>query len=455
MKQTERKKSMKIHRHAYGSRSAGARFGVVALLATVVVLGAGCDVTNPGPVQDEFLSDATTHPGLVRGAERGLLRGSARIFFAVATITREIFPGGDTNSHSPRLQYGALPSEEMAAMWDPVQQARFIAEDALNRFADPDVVADPELQAQAYIWAGYANKLLGENFCEVVFNGGPAEPSVNALLRAEQHFTSALAGAQTPDQTSAAYAGRAQARIEMNDWTGALTDAAQVPDDFVLGINGDPAFVATRNFIAFANLNDNYRQYTYHYTYFFDDLGEGFGTGYYSNTGDPRVRWALDPSVPVANASLAGFGNVPWSFDPDFPLDAPMVLATGTEMRLYEAEAILLNNPGNFADAMTIINNVRAQFISDNDGAPVSPLVAANAEEAGTHLKNERLIDGHLRGDRLLDIRRWAGRDQTPGVHYFPDWGGMVSVFDDEPMSTCFPIPDSERDLNSNLPPAG
>jgi hypothetical protein len=187
----------------------------------------------------------------------------------------------------------------------------------------------------------------------------------------------------------------------------------------------------------------------------FADLGEGFGTGYYSNTGDPRVRWALDPSVPVANASLAGFGNVPWSFDPDFPLDAPMVLATGTEMRLYEAEAILLNNPGNFAAAMTIINNVRAQFISDNDGAPVSPLVAANAEEVGTHLKNERLIDGHLRGDRLLDIRRWAGRDQTPGVHYFPDWGAMVSVFDDEPMATCFPIPDSERDLNSNLPSAG
>ena len=444
---------MKIHRRGRESRSASTRFGMVALVATMAVLGTGCDVTNPGPVQDEFLSDPTTHAGLVRGAERGLLIGSARIFFAVATITREIFPGGDVNSHSPRLQYGALPSEEMDEYWDPVHQARFIAEDALRRFADPDVTVDPQIEAQAHIWTGYANKLLGENFCEVVFDGGSAEPALNALLRAEQNFTDALAAAQTADQTAAAYAGRAQVRIEMNDWPGALTDAAEVPDDFVLGINGDPAFVETRNFIAFANLNDNYRQYTYHFTYFFDDLGNGFGTGYYTNTGDPRVRWAIDPDVPVANASLPGFGNVPWSFDPDFPLDAPMILASGTEMRLYEAEDILLNNPGNFAAAMTIINDVRAQFISDNDGMPLGPLVAADADEAGTHLKNERLIDGHLRGDRLLDIRRWANRDMTPGVHYFPDWGQLTSVFDDEPMAMCFPIPDDERDINDNLPP--
>lgn len=428
------------------------RLGAVVLVAIMAAFAASCEITNPGPVQDEFLDDPTTHAGLVRGAERNLLIGSARLFFAIATISREIFPGGDINSHSPRLQYGALPSDEMSEYWDPVQQARFIAEDALRRFADPNVTADPVLEAQAHIWAGYANKLLGENFCEVVFDGGSAEAPMNALSRAEQNFTDAIAVAQTASQTAAAYAGRAQTRIEMNDWTGALTDAAQVPTDFELGITADPAFVDTRNFIAFANFNENYRQYTYHYTYYFDVL-QGFGTGYYTNTGDPRVRWATDPAFPVANASLPGLGNVPWSFDPDFPLDAPMILASGTEMRLYEAEDILLNDPGNFAGAMALINTVRAEFDSDNDGMPLASLVAADADAAGTHLKNERLFDGHLQGRRLVDIRRWTNRDMTPGVHYFPDWGQLTSVFDDEPMATCFPIPDEERDVNDNLPP--
>src|SRR5690606_5137447 len=167
-----------------------------------------------------------------------------------------------------------------------------------------------------------------------------------------------------------------------------------------------------------------------------------------TDTGDPRVRWTTDPSYPVANASLPGFGNVPWSFDPDFPLDEPIILASGTEMRLYEAEHILLTDPGNFQAAMDLINEVRQSFVSDHDGQPLAPLSAADAEEAGTHLKNERLIDGHLRGRRFVDVRRWNARDETPGVHYWPDWGQLSANFDDEPTATCFPIPDTEREIN-------
>jgi hypothetical protein len=440
---------------------------MLVLVALVAPFLGGCEVTNPGPVQDEFLNDATTHEGLVRGSERNLLIGSMRLFFAAATVSREVFPGGDINSHSPRLQYGALPSDEMSEYWDNTQQARFIAEDAITRFANPDVTVDPEVEAQAHIWAGYANKLLGEYFCEVVFDGGAAEAPVNALTRAEANFTNAigLAGA-TGAQMQAAYAGRAQTRVEMGDWSGAVSDAAMVDDDFVLGIEADEAFVATRNFIAFANFNENYRQYTYHFTYYFDDLGMGFGTGYYTNTGDPRIRWAEDPNFPVANASLPGYGNVPWSFDPDFPLDDPIIMSTGTEMRLYEAENILLTAPASFMNAIDIINDdVRAQFTSDNGGTLAPWAAPADAAAAGTIYKDEKMIDGHLRGRRFLDLRRWGGIpgvagspviDATPGSYYWPDWGAtLTSVFDDEPMATCFPIPDEERDINTNVQPEG
>ncbi len=433
-------------------------FGIVTVLGLSLGM-AGCDVTNPGPVQDEFLDDETTHTGLVRGAERSLLIGAMRIFFASATVTREVFPGGDTNSHSPRIQAGALPSNEMDEYWDDTQQARFIAEDALRRFNKEGVTASNVNRAQAMLWAGYASKLLGENFCQIVIDGGSAEDRDVALQRAENHFTDAIAAAANAQQLQAAHAGRAQTRIERGDWAGALQDAAQVDTDFVYGIEADPAFVETRNFIAFANLNENYRQYTYHYTYFYDDLGSGFGTGYYTATGDERVTYTTDPDFPVANASLPGFGNVPWSFDPDFGLSDPVILSSGSEMRLYEAEAILLNDPGSYQDAMDLINEVRASYVSDFDEMPLLPLTAASAAEAGTHLKNERLIDGHLKGRRFLDLRRWGGipgvgnaaRDNTPGDYYWPDWGQLTDIFDAEPTATCFPIPDSERDINPNV----
>ena len=215
---------------------------VIALQLSVLVL-TGCEVTNPGPVQDDFLDDPTTHEGLVRGAERNLLIAGMRIYFASATITREIFPGGDTNSHSPRLQAGTLPSEEMDDYWIPVQQARFIAEDALDRFQSGDVDADPELVARAMIWAGFANKLLGENFCEIVINGGEGQPPSAALQRAEAHFTAAITAAQTAEQTAAAYAGRAQTRVELGNWDGAIADAGMVPDDFVLEIDLEISFL--------------------------------------------------------------------------------------------------------------------------------------------------------------------------------------------------------------------
>jgi len=427
-------------------RASVGRGSLPGVCALILLLGltAACDVTNPGPVQDEFLNAPTTQPGLVRGAERTLLQGTMRIFFASATITREIFPGGDTNSHSPRLQFGALPSEEMNPYWNPTQQSRFIAEDALRRFSEPGVSVDPALVARAQVWAGYANKILGENFCEVVFDGGPANPPSAAIDRAEMHFTAALdGGGATPDLRAAAYAGRAQVRVEKGDWAGAVSDASQVPADFTWEIAADPAFVETRNFIAWANANLNYRQYTYHHTFFYD---------YYLETGDPRVRWTTDPTEPFANAALQGYGQVPWSYDPQFPLDTPIRLASGTEMLLYRAEDLLLR--GQWQPAMELVNEVRRMFVSDHTGQPLAPLAATSPQEAGTHLKNERLVNGFLQGRRLLDIRRWESRDDTPGDHFWPAWEELSVEFAAEQMARCFPIPDSEREINPNLPPA-
>lgn len=104
-------------------------------------------------------------------------------------------------------------------------------------------------------------------------------------------------------------------------------------------------------------------------------------------------------------------------------------LASGWEMRLIEAEALLVS--GDVAAAMTKLN---ARRLALN----LSPWTAANATEAWTHLKRERGITLWLEGRRLGDQRRWAALNR-PGVS--DDMTGRT---------LCFPIPLSELETNPN-----
>ncbi|MYK69611.1 MAG: hypothetical protein F4020_08855, partial [Gammaproteobacteria bacterium] len=115
----------------------------------LVAFAGACEVTNPGPVQDKFLDDETSHAALVRGAERMVLETANFVFYTNSIITRVLFPGGDTNSHSPRIQGGSLPPEDVNGDWNNVQQALFIAKSALERGVTGENLA------QAHIWAGY------------------------------------------------------------------------------------------------------------------------------------------------------------------------------------------------------------------------------------------------------------------------------------------------------------
>src|SRR5205085_825173 len=116
-----------------------------------------------------------------------------------AYAAREVFPTGQCcggPSASPLQQAGHFVPEAnpgaSAQPWDLGQQARWIAEDAVRRFVRVGNVV-PDILAQAYLWAGYANRLLGENMCDAVFDGGPAEPNIKYFARADSEFTQAIA----------------------------------------------------------------------------------------------------------------------------------------------------------------------------------------------------------------------------------------------------------------------
>src|SRR5690606_8046989 len=80
---------------ATGRIGAPGRPGALAC-ALGLVAAVGCEVVNPGPVEDRFLDDETSHEALVNGSGRVLLEATNWIAYTGALVSREIFPGGQT-----------------------------------------------------------------------------------------------------------------------------------------------------------------------------------------------------------------------------------------------------------------------------------------------------------------------------------------------------------------------
>lgn len=420
--------------------------------AALLLLGtAACntEVTNPGPVQDDFVSDRNAAAALVNGAGRGVASGMNWVFYTGAAVAREIHPAGSTGSFgiSNRWQNGELAADDadLDTHWEQAQRARWVAEEAIRRLVAVGPPAPGELQTLttynnllqlAYVWAGYANRVLGDNMCEAVIDGSGALPNATYFTRAESLFTKALAvtggtAATMTTQSQAAYGGRAGVRVHLGKWAEAVQDAAQVPIAYTFNMPyynlGEDA---QRNRIAYAMFNTPYRAHTQWSTWYYD---------YRVATNDPRVP--ITVTSLQGDAAIECCGRVP--FWPEAKMNtsaAPIRLTSGREMRLIEAEAKLRNN--DVAGAMASIAQVRS-----NAGAVALPTVT-DATEAWRLLKRERGIELWLEGRRLGDMRRWKGAN-TPGALDPLELPGAGSHLQKQDL--CFPISRSERQTNPNL----
>ncbi len=443
-----------------------------AILAVAILTVAACEVINPGPIQDEFLVEEESREGLVNGSQRRLNEAIGWVGYTGALVTRQIMPGGQTGSygHSVDAQGGYIQPGGFAGYFNDAQQARFIAETALELFADQDV--DANVVAQANVWAGFSNRLLGENWCEAVINGSELLPGSDYLRRAEEQFSAALA--LNPNETlrMAATAGRASVRAFLGDWGGAASDAGGIPSGFEYVVLSDANVATTRNTPQWANARTPYLAFTMWNTYYGPqpDMAAGgvpiLASGYYQETGDPRMEWFEDPDFPLSNASLLGYGQTRWFNQTkyDDPNDSYNV-SSGREMRLIEAEAQLTN--GNWQAAMATINGLRASYTTNETllhpgGTPLAPWEAGSLEEAWTRLKRERAIELFLEARTLGDQRRWE-ENNIPGDLELPDFERISYIFTDNPRGTiinlqarlCFDVPDSERERNDNVPQLG
>lgn len=444
----------------YMNRIGSSRTGVIAATAVLAATLAGCDVTNPGPIQDEFVGDEEAQIGLIYGIQRQIAERHTDDAFDLALIGREIFPGGQIGAWGNPVQIhaGYVQPNYDNGSFDNLHTARFIAETAIARFTEAG--ATDARMSEAHVWGGYSYRILGERFCDAVLPS--TDPTVTDpppyfpgdsdpyFTRAVENFTAALGF--TPGN-EAALAGRASANLWLGNWQAAYDDAILVSEDFTFVSENDPSETALYNYIYEAN-SGTFRSFTVQFSWFED---------YYTNTGDPRTPWGIDPNFSVAVGSLSGFGQVPYKPQMKFTSRTQDVnLASGWEMKLVAAEAILRGAAGgDFNDAMTLINEVRTRNISDLDGTtPLAAVTALNATEAWTHLKRERRIELWLEGRSAPDERRWAD-SSAPGTLDIPTWEnpadpGYTPLFVDNPRDRlCFDIPTAERDRNPNVPDVG
>jgi len=370
---------------------------------------AACDfgVTNPGRIDDEGLDNERAVPVLVVGMGADLSQVVDEIGYFMGIASRDIWHTGAFEAEI-FMQEGAIREEDVNGLWADMHRARWVAEDGIRRMEEilGGEATGNSAYTEAHIWAGYANRVLGENACQAVIDGGEAQDRNVHFQRALDLLDTALGLAQAQGETELEYraqAGRAQVLLAQQQYDAAAMAAAVVPDDFqFLALFSDNS---TREWNWLANQSHIRRYFSV------------YGTWAAEVTDDPRVVWE-DEGV------LGVDGLTPFYRQDKYPTwNSDMDLAAGDEMRLIEAEAALQS--GDVSGAVTLVNAVRT-------AAGATPVTASTVDEAWDVLRQERKIVLWMEGRHLFDSVRFndpfmADRD------------------------TCIPISQNERATNPNI----
>lgn len=357
----------------------------VAGAALVAALGlSACDlgVTNPGRIDDDALDTERAIPTLVVGMGADLSAELDDISYFMGIASRDIWHSGAFEEEF-FMQEGEIEPRHVNGLWAGMQTARWVAEQGIERIGTTlgSEAQQNEGYTEAHLWAGFSNRVLGENMCVAVIDGGPIQDRSVHFQRAEQYFTTAIQMAQgqgAADLLATAYAGRAQVRLDQGRYPEAASDASQVPDGFRFqALYSDNS---SREWNWLANQSHIRRYFTV------------WGTWAADITDDPRVPWE-DEGVKGVDGLSDFYRQDKF---PDWGSDID--LAAGDEMRLIQAEALLRG--GDVTGAIDMVNHVR-------NAAGVTPVSVTTESEAWTALRTERNIVLWMEGRHLYDLVRF------------------------------------------------
>jgi hypothetical protein len=413
-----------------------------AALACALVAMSACnsllDVTNPGSVPVESLSDPALAPALASAAMQTLQCGVMQYAATAGMLSGEYLSANGFVDNHPWQWRGIVEikgapgscsyTRTTTAMgfYTPLQQARFQLDDAFNRldnFTDAQVSGRADLQATMRAYAGYADLLLGEGMCTMTMDNGPQMTSAQVFAIAEQRFTDAIARATAVNDQSIlnmALVGRARTRLDLKNLSGAAADANLVPSGFVRNAEFTEGGVAQReNRIYNLTIRNDYLS---------------VADAYRNLTVNGVAGTVADPRVKVKDAGRKGNdGITPMWQQQKFVAQlggSPIPIASWNEAQLIYAEAV------GGQPALDAINRVRTA-----NGVPTLAGPAPTGQAFTDLILEERRRQLFSEGQRYTDMLRYN----------LPFPSGVTLKGQIYSTLTCVPLPDVETRNNPNF----
>ena len=321
-------------------------------------------------------------------------------------------------------------NSDVNTIYGNLHRSRTGAETTVDLLAD--FGGNPEIESEMQSVAGYAYVMFAETFCGgVPFSKAPAnggELIYGDPLTTEQMFNQAIiwfdqaiANAGSNDKlANLGRVGKARSLLGLGQMDAAAAEVAAIPTDFVYNIEQSDNSQRQENGI--------YIMSTVRRQFSIAD-GKGGNGLMFRSSMDPRTPW--DGGTEFGQDDITLYYNQ-LKYDSS---NVPVILASGTEARLIEAEAA-----ANADDAITvedIHNALRATIgLSDLDLSGISgdDLLLAHFSERAFWL----FSTGHRLGDlrRLVDVYGMMPSNVFPWGPYFK--GGEYS------STLKFLVPQSE-----------
>jgi len=443
----------------------------LGLMLGGALLLTGCDifdVQNPGPIQEEDVTSRDAVEPLVVGMSADLSTALDDIAVTSAQLSDEMEASG-TFEPSRDARAGRIEADQVNLEWELIHQARFLAEDGIERLRTvlgEDFGERKDLGARALFFAGISNRILGENFARVVFDESEAVPRDSAFRRAIPFFEEAIAVAEEAGRSeiaTAAQGGLAQVYMNLEEWDRATQYTSEVPTGFVFSATFSPNSTREENEV-WSETHDTRQEISAFGALAHERLNDDLLSPPFEK--DPRAPFTFcffEEATEGNCPDNAPDGSTPHVRQEKYPgPGANIPLVKGTDMRLIEAEAALVQDQNLDAFAARI-NDARAEY-EDLDPIAVPSAVGSldypsepngpRDDDAWSILDRECHLTLWLEARRLNDLKRWG--------HPFLDGNGIVygrfTSFDDifdisiaSRRASVLPIAESECNDNPNV----